>query len=201
MITGPKYKIARRVGAPIFEKTQTAKYAQRQERKGKSRGFSKPKSEFGSQLNEKQKARIIYGMSEHQFARYVKEALAKKTSRTSHLIYQYLERRLDNVVYRLGFAPTRRAARQMIVHGHMTVNGRKVNTPSRQMVVGDMVGVRVGSQGSALFTREGTEDVRAVPAWLRYDNTKKTGEVVGMPDLTGADTMFDLNAVVEFYSR
>jgi small subunit ribosomal protein S4 len=111
MITGPKYKIARRVGAPIFEKTQNRKYAERLERKGKGRGFSKPKSEFGLQLNEKQKARFIYGMTERQFSNYVKEALAKKTANTSSLIFQFLESRLDNVVYRLGLASTRRAGR------------------------------------------------------------------------------------------
>src|SRR5579872_5342365 len=106
MITGPKYKIARRVGAPIFEKTQTAKYAERAERKTKNRNFSKPKSEYAIQLNEKQKARFIYGLTEGQFSNYVKEALNRKSPNTAQTIFEYLENRLDNIIYRLGLAPT-----------------------------------------------------------------------------------------------
>src|SRR5690349_7690200 len=107
MITGPKYKIARRVGAPIFEKTQTQKYALHLERRGKSRGFTKPKSEYGLQLNEKQKARFIYGLRERQFANLVKEALLKKSVNPTQTIFELLETRLDSVAYRLGFSPTR----------------------------------------------------------------------------------------------
>jgi small subunit ribosomal protein S4 len=96
-----KYKIARRVGAPIFEKTQTPKYAQRLERKKKAGGFGRPKSEFGLELNEKQKARLSYGLSERQFSGYVKEAI-KHSANAAAKAFEYLEYRLDNIVFRAG---------------------------------------------------------------------------------------------------
>ncbi len=202
MITGPKYKIARRLGAPVFEKTQTQKYALHLERKGKSRGFSKPKTEFGIQMNEKQKARFIYGLGEKQFANYVKEALARKTAKTPQIIFEFLETRLDNVIYRLGFATTRAAARQMVSHGHIAVNGRRVTTPSRRMVIGDKIEINGRSVGKPLFS---TLDERlknaSIPAWLKLDMGKKVAEITGMPVYAKTDNMFDLNTVVEFYSR
>ncbi len=201
MIIGPKYKIARRVGAPIFEKTQTHKYAERQERRGKSRGFLKPKSEFGLQLNEKQKARFIYGLTEKQFSNYVKEALAKKGVNTLNTIFQFLELRLDNVVYRLGLASTRRGARQMVSHGHIQVNGKRLNIPSCRISIGDMISVREGSKNSPLFATKNVENAPSLPAWIRFNQDKKMAEIVALPDLSLADVMFDLNAVVEFYSR
>ena len=202
MITGPKYKIARRLGAPIFEKTQTQKYALHLERKGKKRGFSKPKSEFGLQLNEKQKARFTYGLSEKQFSNYVKEALSKKTSNASNTIYEFLESRLDNVIYRLGFSPTRGGARQMVSHGHISVNGRRVNTPSRRMIIGDKIEVTMRSVAKPLFA-DLDEKTRKItpPSWLKFDSIKKVAELQGKPVLTKSENMFDLNAVIEFYSR
>lgn len=202
MKLGPKYKIARRVGAPIFEKTQTQKYALRAERRGKTRKFLKPKSEFGIQLNEKQKARFIYGLTEKQFSNYVKEALSKKSTRATQTIFEYLERRVDNVVYRMGLVPTRRAARQMVSHGHVTVNGKKITIPSRRMDVSDIVGIRSGSVGKGLFVSiNETMKNNTVPSWIAMDAQKLTGTIQGMPQLSQTDVMFDLNAVVEFYSR
>lgn len=201
MQIGPKYKIARRVGAPIFEKTQTQKYALRSERKGKKRGFSKPKSEFGIQLNEKQKARFIYGLTEKQFSNYVKEALAKKSTHASQTIFEYLELRLDNVVYRLGLAPTRRAARQMVSHGHITINGKPVTIPSMRINQKDTIGIRAGSSGKSLFAKSDASGSTAVPSWIAFDAQKKTATIQGMPQYSNLDTMFDLNAVIEFYSR
>ncbi len=202
MIIGPKYKIARRLGAPIFEKTQTQKYAQRLERRGKKKGFSKPKSEFGIQLNEKQKARFIYGLSEKQFSNYVKEALAKKASKATDSIYTFLESRLDNVIYRMGFAPTRMGARQMVSHGHIMVNGKRLTAPSRRMIIGDKVSIREGSTTKTLF-KDLDEKLKNTtnPSWIHLDAVKKNAEITGVPQLAGAETMFDLNAVVEFYSR
>jgi small subunit ribosomal protein S4 len=203
MITGPKYKIARRLGAPIFEKTQNQKYALNLERKSKNKkGFSKPKSEFGTQLNEKQKARFIYGLSEKQFSNYVKEAIAKKTSHAPQLIFEYLESRLDNVVYRLGFATTRSGSRQMVTHGHMKVNGRKVDVPSMRLKIGDKIEINDRSANKALFN--GLDDKlknSSVPSWLKLDAIKRAGEVQGKPIYTKTDNMFDLNTVIEFYSR
>ncbi len=202
MITGPKYKIARRLGAPIFEKTQTQKYALHLERKGKKRGFSKAKSEFGLQLIEKQKARFIYGLSERQFSNYVKEALLKKTPNTSQTIFEFLETRLDNVIYRLGFSPTRGGARQIVSHGHIAVNGKRINTPGRRMVIGDKIEITPRSLGKPLFADldEKVKNV-TVPSWLKFDVVKKTAEIQGAPVLVKTENMFDLNTVIEFYSR
>ncbi|MEQ1500013.1 MAG: 30S ribosomal protein S4 [Parcubacteria group bacterium] len=202
MIIGPKYKIARRLGAPIFEKTQTQKFALHLERKGKKKGFSKPKSEFGLQLNEKQKARFIYGISEKQFSNYVKEALLKKTPNASQTIFEFLELRLDNVIYRLGFSPTRLGARQIVSHGHISINGRRVNTPSRRMKVGEKIEISARSLQKPLFANidERLKTV-TVPSWLKFDAVKKTAEIQGMPVLVKTENMFDLNTVIEFYSR
>ncbi len=202
MITGPKYKIARRLGAPIFEKTQTQKYALHLERKGKKRGFSKAKSEYGIQMNEKQKARFTYGLSERQFSNYVKEALLKKDSNTSQIIFEFLETRLDNVLYRLGFSGTRLGGRQIVSHGHIMVNGRKVDTPSKRVVIGDKIEISPRSTKKTIFENldEKTKNV-VVPSWLKYDPTKKIAEVQGKPQLVKTENMFDLNAVIEFYSR
>ncbi len=203
MITGPKYKIARRLGAPIFEKTQTQKYALNLEKKSKNRkGFSKPKSEFGTQLNEKQKARFIYGLSERQFSNYVKEAIAKKTSHAPDLIYGYLESRLDNIIYRLGFTTTRSGSRQMVTHGHIKVNGRKVDVPSMRLKIGDKVEINDRSLNKPLF-KDLEEKMKnsTVPSWLKFDFAKKLGEVQGKPILVKTENMFDLNTVIEFYSR
>ena len=130
MKLGPKYKLARRLNAPIFEKTQTQKYALSQSRKEKTgKSFMRPKSEFGMQLLEKQKARFTYGISERQFSKYVKIATEKKDTHAVARVYSSLELRADNIAYRAGFAPTRQAARQMSSHGHLMVNGRRITIP------------------------------------------------------------------------
>ncbi|MEQ1561319.1 MAG: 30S ribosomal protein S4 [Nitrospira sp.] len=202
MITGPKYKIARRLGAPIFEKTQTQKYALHLERKGKKKGFSKAKTEYGLQLNEKQKARFIYGLSEKQFSNYVKEALAKKSAKTPETIYQFLETRLDSVIYRLGFSSTRGGARQIVSHGHITVNGKRVNIPSLRVSLGDKIEIAKRSTQKPLFANldEKIKNV-TVPSWIKFDAVKKVAEIQGMPVLVKSENMFDLNTVIEFYSR
>ncbi|MFZ2620925.1 MAG: 30S ribosomal protein S4 [Minisyncoccia bacterium] len=202
MITGPKYKIARRLGAPIFEKTQTQKYALHLEKRGKKRGFAKAKSEFGLQLNEKQKARFIYGMGEKQFSSYVKEALLKKTAKTPQTIFEFLELRLDNVIYRLGFSPTRGGARQMVAHGHITINSKRVYTPSRRMKIGDKIEITPRSIAKPLF-KDLDDKIKnvTVPSWIKFDAVKKVAEIQGMPQLVKAENMFDLNTVIEFYSR
>lgn len=202
MIIKSKYKIARKVGAPIFEKTQTAKYAQRQENRGKAKGRGpRQKSDYGVQLNEKQKARYTYLLTEHQFSNYVKKATAAKGN-TTGLLYSLLERRLDNVVYRLAFAPTRGASRQLSSHGHITVNGRRVTIPSYQVKEGDVIGLREGSKTKPVFANlDASFKDRSTPSWLKRDDAKRTATVVGMPHAEKAEMMFDLNAVIEFYSR
>jgi small subunit ribosomal protein S4 len=202
MIIGPKYKIARRLGAPIFEKTQTQKYALNLEKKGKKRGMGKPKTEFGTQLNEKQKAKFTYSLSEKQFSNYVKEALVRKNSRPAETIFEFLETRLDNVMYRLGFSPTRLGARQMTSHGHITVNGRRVTIPSLRVKIGDKIGVKASSLTKPLFTDLASRvKNKTIPSWLNLDVNTMVAEVTGKPHWSPAENMFDLNTVIEFYSR
>lgn len=201
MKIGPKFKIARRLGAPVFEKTQTAKYAlslSRKERSGK--GFSRQKSEFGTSLIEKQKARYTYGLSERQFRSYVDKALT--TTQPTQTLFKLLESRLDNVLFRSGLVKTRAQGRQAASHGHATLNGRRVDVPSIQVRVGDMVAVREGSQASPLFG-ESSERMKtlAVPAWLEVNPDARTAKVVGEPVLEGAQNVFDLGVVIEFYNR
>lgn len=204
MIIGPKYKIARRLGAPIFEKTQTQKFQLSLSRKEKSgkRGFARPKSEFGMQLLEKQKARFTYGLTEKQFSRYTKEALAKKDRFAVSRLYEALELRADNIAYRAGFAPTRLAARQMVGHGHLLVNGKRITIPSYRLAEGDTLSIRAGSSAKPLFANlDERLKAKSVPSWLKFDFDKKVATVQGAPKYEGADALFDLNAVLEFYSR
>jgi small subunit ribosomal protein S4 len=201
MIIGPKFKIARRLNAPVFEKTQTQKFVQSQARKQK-KGRPKQASAFGEQMNEKQKARFTYLLTEKAFSNYVKKALASKGN-TVPTLYSLLESRLDNVVYRSGFATTRSGARQMVSHGHITVNGRRVDIPSMQTKIGDIVTVREGSAKKPLFANvsERIKNITA-PAWIKTDGDKAQATVVGAPNFASkTDTLFDLNLVIEFYSR
>ncbi len=174
----------------------------RQERKGTKKGFTKPKSEFGIQHNEKQKARFTYGLTEKQFSNYVKESLLKKSASASAQIFEFLERRLDNVIYRLGLSPTRLGARQMASHGHIMVNGKRVTIPSRRLNMGDKISVRLGSAEKALFKNldERLKNI-TVPAWLKFDAGKREAEISGMPTFNSTDQNFNLNSVIEFYSR
>src|SRR6185436_15717972 len=133
MKIGPKYKIARRLGAPIFEKTQTQKFALSSEKKGGKKGFGRPKSDFALQLVEKQKARFFYGVTEKQFKNYAKASLGKKNVRPAAELFSALESRLDNAIWRLGLSPTHGGARQMVAHGHIMVNGKRTYTPSYKL--------------------------------------------------------------------
>jgi small subunit ribosomal protein S4 len=201
MIHGPKYKLARRLGAPIFEKTQGPKYALSLARKEKAGTVPRrPKSEYGQQLIEKQKARFSYGLSEKQFRKYVDNSLHAPVP--TQKLFINLEKRLDNVLYRAGFAKSRAQARQMASHGHATVNGRKVTIPSIELREGDVVGVRAGSASSPLFA-EVAERMRALGTvnWIKMNPDKVEAEVTGTPTYTPGDQVFDLGAVIEFYNR
>ncbi len=151
---------------------------------------------------EKQKARYTYLITEKQFAKYVKEVLEKKDAHGRQRLYAKLESRLDNTAYRAGFRPTRTGARQLVSHGHVMVNGKKVTIPSFNVKVGDVVSVRPQSSSSPMFADiiERTKTYTP-PQWLKTDLDKLSATVTGVPDVTGADTMFDLNAVLEYYSR
>ncbi len=203
MKIGPKFKIARRLGAPIFEKTQTAKFKLKDEDgKKKGKGGRGGKSDFSKQLIEKQKARFTYGISEKQFANYVKKVIESGTHMPVQHLYEKLETRLDNVVSRLGLVPTRRFARQVVSHGHILVNGRKVNVPSYTVRQGDEVSVRDGSKANGVF-KENEDKLKGfeAPKWLAWDPTRTKATVLGMPTAEGQETLFDLGAVLEFYKR
>lgn len=202
MIIGSRYKIARKVGAPVFEKTQTQKYAANLAARGKNKeSGSRQKSDYGLQMLEKQKARYTYLLTEKQFSNYVKKAGATKGN-TVNVLFHLLETRLDNIVYRAGFAPTRAAARQLVSHGHFTVNNKRIDIPSYQTKKGDIITVREGSLKKGVWAKyeEKMKDVTA-PMWLKADQTKKSVTVDGEPTYTKSDHLFDLNVVIEFYSR
>ena len=201
MIIKAKYKVAKRLNAPIFEKTQTAKFMASKERAGKTRRRKKMLSDYGKQLFEKQKMRFMYGISERQFRNYVIAAMGQKATVPSEKLFQSIELRLDNVVYRMGLAPTRRSARQLVSHGHITVNGRKVTVPSYSTRIGEKVSIREGSKDAKVFLdlAEKVKDRQSV-AWAPFDASKRQGEVKALPVVEG-ELLFDLNSVLEFYSR
>ncbi len=203
MKIGPKFKIAKRLGAPIFEKTQSQKFELSVARGGK-RSLKRPAlaSDYKKQLIEKQKMRFSYGITEKQLRRYVDEAIAKEGHKPVALLMDRLETRLDNVVYRLGLAKTRQFARQMVSHGHVVVNGKRLNVPSHKVRVGDVITVREGSRGSAMFAQIAEKhDAVSVPSWLSFDAKKLEGTVKGAPIYNPAETLFDPEQVMEFYSR
>lgn len=202
MRIGPKYKIARRLGPAIFDKTQTQKFAISEARKRKRSERPRSKSDFGLQLLEKQKARFTYGLNERQFAKYVANALSKKGVKNDDALYLRLETRLDNVIYRVGLAPTRQAARQMASHGHLLVNGTRITVPSYNLKVGDKFEIRQGSAGKGIFNNlaERLKD-RIMPAWLSFDLGKRSGEVLALPKLVRTELPFDIAAILEFYRR
>lgn len=202
MKIGPKFKIAKRLGAPIFEKTQTQKFAVSAARVGQKKKNVRPgqMSDFKRQLLEKQKMRFTYGITEKQLRKYVDESLEKSAEPIQFLMAR-LESRLDNVAYRLGLAKTRRLARQMASHGHLTVNGRKFTIPSHQLKIGDTVSIREGSRSSVLFVTLGDSHTGIVPAWLKFDAKKLEGKVESRPIYEPAETLFDPEQVFEFYSR
>ncbi len=201
MKTGPKYKVARRLGANIFEKTQTQKFALSAERREK-KGRGRAPSEFGKQLLEKQKVRISYGLSEKQFANYVKEAMMTKGASPAETLHRLLELRLDNVIYRMGLAKTRRAARQMVSHGHVTVDGVKTTIPSRRVYLGDRIAVREGSRSSAMYAGFAERFMEnTLPSWLSWNPKAMEGGVAVMPTAESASPAGDLAMVLSFYSR
>ena len=202
MKIGPKYKIAKRLGAAIFEKTQTAKFELSVARGGMKKGKRPSQaSDYKRQLIEKQKMRFSYGISETQLRRYVDESLAKKGHQPVAILYDRLETRLDNVVYRLGLAKTRQFARQMVSHGHIVVNGKKLNVPSHKVKAGDVITVREGSRSSVMFEGFADKHEGIVPSWLAFDAKKLEGTIKGAPQYNPAETLFDPEQVMEFYSR
>ncbi|OGG53229.1 hypothetical protein A3H16_02520 [Candidatus Kaiserbacteria bacterium RIFCSPLOWO2_12_FULL_53_8] len=199
-----KFKIAKRLGAGIFEKTQSQKFALSEARSPakKSRGGRGGGGDYGRQLLEKQRVRFTYGISERQLSNYAETAFAEADPSAS--LYRALEMRADGAVYRVGFASTRRAARQMTSHGHITINGKRITTPSYRVRKGDVIAVREGSRQSPLFSglaENKAENSRAVPQWLNVDINLLKAEVIGEPTYNAVEVGLDYPTVFEFYSR
>lgn len=200
MKIGPKYKIARRLGASVFEKTQGAKFALSQQKRTKNPRISR--SGYGLQLLEKQRARFTYILTEKQFSKYVNQAIEKGGNNTAEILFSLLETRLDNVVLKSGLASTRLAARQMVSHGHITLNGQRVDIPSISVKEGDVVGIRENSKDKPLFNDfdERFKDV-TVPDWLKTDPVKKEVKILNIPKYSPDVIGINLPLVIQFYKR
>lgn len=207
--TGPKEKIERRLGSKLFLKgarSLTAKSAtvRRPYPPGQHGKRSSGRlSEFGQQLRSKQRVRLNYRMLEKQFSNWMKDAIASHDEAVTAIVKK-LENRLDNVVYRLGLAESRDQARQIVNHGHITVNGKKAAIPSHHVKIGDEIKVRVGSMKSPYFATIVPQAIKKAksPKWLDMNKDSLTGKVLHSPTLedSGMDAK-DVQAVIEYYSR
>lgn len=156
---------------------------------------------YGRQLREKQKAKRIYGLLEKQFANYYQKAKRQKGN-TGETLSQFLEKRLDNAVYRLGFAVSRRLARQLVSHGHFLINQKKVNLPSYQVKTGDLIGLKEKSRSLPFFKNlKETSGRPELPSWLSFDQENLTGKVTSQPLLADLPKNIDLTLIIEYYSR
>lgn len=196
----PKHKICRKYGEKLCDsvKCPLTKRAYPAGQHGQAQKRAKL-SGYGKQLMEKQKVKKIYGILERQFSNYVEEA-SKKVGDTSKILLNYLESRLDNVVYRLGLASSRNAARQMVTHGHITVNGEKVDIPSFRVKVGQTIAASKKAQSKKLLEgiSEKLQKVEA-PSWLSVDAKSVGGKILNAPTVENPN--FNPKAIIEFYSR
>ncbi|MBO2520888.1 MAG: 30S ribosomal protein S4 [Clostridia bacterium] len=205
--TGPVCRLCRREGEKLFLKgekcyTEKCPVDRRPYPPGQHGQGRRPRlTEYGIHLREKQKLRRIYGVLERQFRRYYQEASRRKGV-TGETLLQLLECRLDNVVYRLGFAPSRAAARQLVMHGHFTVNGKKMDIPSARVKVGDVIAVRERSRNIAMI-KESVQAAqsRGVPDWLELDADGLKGTVKSLPTREQIDVRVQEHLIVEHYSR
>jgi small subunit ribosomal protein S4 len=196
--TGPQVKQSRREGVALTDKAQ--KYLDRRPYPPGEHGRGRIRqSEYLLQLREKQKTRRFYGVLEKQFRRYYGKA-SRQPGITGENLLKMLEMRLDNVVYRLGFAATRRQSRQLVNHGHFRVNGKKVNIPSYQVKVDDIITVKQGSNAEPVI-RAATELVASVAPWLQADYDALNGKVLKAPERSEIDTPVSEQLIVELYSK
>ena len=196
--TGPKTKIARKFGEPIFgasKALQKKNYPPGQHGRGRRR----KQSEYAIQLAEKQKAKYTYGVLEKQFANVFDKA-SRKSGITGEILLQMLEARLDNTVYRLGIAPTRRAARQLVSHKHITVNGSIVSIPSYTLKNGDMIGVREKSKSLEAITDSLASNARKY-SWLEWDSSDLAGKFLNAPAREDIPENIKEQLIVELYSK
>ena len=196
--TGPAYKKARHLNFSLLENGR--ELARRPYAPG-AHGADKHKklSEYGTQLQEKQKVRLMYGLTEKQF-RKVYEKAAKEKGITGENFLKLLESRLDNLVYRLGLAKTRRAARQIVNHGHILVNGKKVNIPSYTCKVGDVISVKENSLEHPAI-KEAVEATLSRPQFVEFDAKKLSGTYKRLPDRSELNSEINESLIVEYYNR
>ena len=197
--TGPKTKIARKFGEAIFGEDKSFEkrnYPPGQHGNNRRRG---KKSEYAIQLAEKQKAKYTYGILERQFRNMFKKATAS-TGITGEVLLQLCESRLDNVVYRMGIAPSRSAGRQLVSHRHITVNGEKVNIPSYQLKAGDVVAIRVKSKSLEAIERS-LENADHVYEWITWNPEKNEGTFVSVPQRLQIPENINEQFIVELYSK
>ncbi|MBP5557604.1 MAG: 30S ribosomal protein S4 [Bacteroidales bacterium] len=197
--TGPRTKIARKFKEPIFG---SDKYLERKNYPPGQHGQSKRRgklSEYGMQLQEKQKAKYTYGILERQFKKLFLKAASRKGMTGQNLI-KLIESRLDNVVFRLGIAPTRAAARQLVSHRHILVNGKIANIPSMLLVPGDIVAVRERSQALEVITNSLAGRTNAYP-WLEWDANMMSGKFMNYPEREEVPENINEQAIVELYSK
>jgi len=200
MISKPKFKICRRLGPGVYDKCQTSKFTVASTKTLPGGKRPKAPTEYGAQLIEKQKTRFSYGISERQLSNYVKKVSHIKGAGTAEKLYENLESRLDNAVYRMGLGASRRATRQMVSHGHFIVNNHRVTVPSYELKPGDVVKIREGSKIKKIFANlsDRLKEYNA-PAWVAFDLNTMEGRILAKPK--NIETSLDLNAVLEFYSR
>ena len=202
--TGPKAKRWRRIGQIPDDGAATT--VQRRTYPPGQHGLRRRAklSEYAQQLHEKQKARYTYGLQERQFANYYRKADAANGV-TGTLLMQMLERRLDNVVYRLGFAASRGQSRQMVSHGHVRLNGKKIDIPSYQISAKDEIALSDAYTKTVTKLRGDDEETEteaaSIPDWLSADSKKLTGTVIELPERTQIDTSINEQLIVEYYSR
>ncbi|MFL2634461.1 MAG: 30S ribosomal protein S4 [Dehalococcoidia bacterium] len=198
--TGPRVRKARRYGAPIFANVAVAK-SRKQNPPGPPPTRRKKISDRGLQLIEKQKVRYAYGLVEKQF-RNVYEKAVRSAGPTGDELMILLEERLDNAVYRLGFASTRDQARQLVTHGHISVKGNKLNIPSALVKIGDEISFTSrGLKSNYLKILKEEIKERTNPGWLELDEKKLLGTVISRPNVDDIEPIFNPNAIVEYYSR
>lgn len=204
--TGPVCRLCRREGAKLFLKgdkcySQKCAFTLRQSPPGQHGAARRSKmSEYGTQLREKQKVKRAYGVLESQFHKYFLIA-SKMKGKAGENLLQILERRLDNTCFRLGIGESRAQARQIVMHGHITVNGSKVDIPSYMVQPGDIIGIATRSAQKEYFKALREDSAKSTPKWLEFDAATLTGKVVAVPDRDDIDLTIEEHLIVELYSR
>ncbi len=203
-ITGPKARLCRKYGGNLFGSPKYDKILAKKPHGPGIHGMKRKSklSQYGEQLRAKQIARIMFAISESQFGRYIKKAITKQGDTELNII-QFLETRADNVIYKSGLAATIFQARQMVSHGHFELNGQKINTPSIQLKVGDVLKVRDNKKKLAFYgtVAAAKDDKTKVAAWLKTNRKDLQVDVIALPEKEHFDQVIQLNLIVEFYSR